>query len=219
MKQWFLVITLGLLTTIMLGCSNDDEVRFEISSPSFEADGVLPDAYTCNGKAFGEGSAPGLSWTAGPEATLSYAIVFKDLSLAVDNDHSYHWMIWDIPASTRTLPEGLPGDQFPAAMNGAQQFSGGPDGGYAYLGPCPSWENFCSPDVAPVVDTYSFTLYAFDIATISLPAVNPDIENFVRQMDAHFISMAIAETQITITSGAIPTSVPFPCPGAAKAAL
>lgn len=217
MKHLMVIAVSGLLAALVVSCSKDEDAAFEISSNSFEANGPLPAAYSCDGKAFGEGYAPELHWTAGPEGTQSYAIVFKDMSIINGTnpdpnvDHGYHWMMWDIPAGTMSMPENLSADQFPAVMNGAQQLKGGTTGGYGYLGPCPSWQTHCDATVPAVEDVYSFTIYALNVAQVTLPAADTTM-TFVRQMDYYFIANAIATAEIQATSSAVPTSIPFPCP-------
>jgi phosphatidylethanolamine-binding protein (PEBP) family uncharacterized protein len=214
MKRFSAILAVGLLAALVVTCGVTDDESFTISSSSFTANGPLPVKYTCDGKPFGEGIAPELHWTVGPKNVQSYAIVFKDISLLTSAapDHAFHWMIWNIPASVRTLPEGLAGDTISAAMGGAHQRSGGPAGGGAYLGPCPSWQHYCSATVPAVVDTYSFTIYAFNTPTLTLPALDSTtIKNYVRQVEPYFIQNQIAKAEVRATSGAVPTSIPFPC--------
>jgi len=187
---------------------------FRISSPAFRDGAKLPDLYTCEGKPFSEGISPKLEWTKGPKGTKSYAIVFKDLSI-IDGpfpDRAFHWAIWDIPHSRQELPQSLPSGQFPAGIKNAQQLSGYPPAPYQYFGPCPSWENFCSGGTVPrSLDSYSFTIYALDTKTLELPAPDPSIANYVRQLDAYLQSVSIGEAELHTQSDARPSSFPF-CP-------
>jgi phosphatidylethanolamine-binding protein (PEBP) family uncharacterized protein len=209
--------TARLITTSNAAPSSFDycpAVPLEINSTKFQSNEALPDAYGCEGKKFGEGISPDLHWTGGPATIKSYAIVFKDVSLlAVAPEYAYHWMIWNIPDSVKTLPEGLSSEQFPPAMKGAQQVSAGPDGGYAYMGPCPNWQTYCTKGEVPAAqDTYSFTIYAFDDNTVALPAKDTTItKNYVGQINKFFDSIAIAKTEIKTFSAAIPDSAPQLC--------
>src|SRR4051812_47505551 len=54
---------------------------FTISSSEFENCAELPSKNTCDGNAFGSGVSPRLTWSGAPEGTLSFALVFKDISL------------------------------------------------------------------------------------------------------------------------------------------
>src|SRR5690606_30009552 len=95
--------------------------------------------------------------------TLSYAIVFKDTSLLPDQPQfAYHWSAWNIPATVMGIPEGLSEGQFPSELEGGEQFRAGPPREPSFFGPCPSWRNHCFGEDR-VVDSYSFTVYAFDV--------------------------------------------------------
>ena len=180
---------------------------FAITSPAFSDGDAIPDAYTCEGKAFGAGISPALSWAKGkkPRGAKSYAVVFKDLSLTElepPDLRGYHWAIWDV--RTHKLPEALGGEEFVSNPPHARQWSRYSP--YGYLGPCPNWD----PNVPARTDTYSFTLYAFDQQILDLPPVDPAIPNYVRVLDEYFASVAIAVTELRGTSDATPISAPVP---------
>ena len=209
MKHLMFIAVSSLLATLMVGCSEDEEAPFELSSNSFIANDPLPAAYSCEGKAFGEGISPELHWTAGPEGTQSYAIVFQDVTLLTEMpDRAFHWMIWNIPSSVTSMPEGLSSDQFPAEIPGAEQLRGNKTDVYAYFGPCPSWQTGCKAEIPAVTDNYRFIIYAFNVATLTLPAVDPTISNYVRQVNTYFESMAIGKAELSTSSNAIPSTVP-----------
>jgi phosphatidylethanolamine-binding protein (PEBP) family uncharacterized protein len=210
-----LITTSNAAPTSFDYCPAAPAETLKITSTKFQTNGALPAAYGCGGKKFGEGISPELKWTGGPTTTKSYAIVFKDVSLTtVAPEYAYHWMIWNIPDSVKTLPEGLSSEQYPPAMKGAQQFSAGPDGGYAYMGPCPSWQTCCSKGEIPAVqDTYSFTIYALSLASVNLPAKDTTkTKNYVGQISKYFDSIAITKAEIKTYSGAVPDSAPQLCP-------
>jgi phosphatidylethanolamine-binding protein (PEBP) family uncharacterized protein len=72
----------------------------------------------------GPNVSPGLSWSAGPEGTQSYAVIMVDPDVPAgdaldkfnkegqtiaDSDERqnfYHWVLLDIPATTTSLPKG-----------------------------------------------------------------------------------------------------------------
>jgi len=111
----------------------------------------FPQKYTCAGD---DVSLP-LAWSGGPGAQ-SYAVVLED----TDN-HNLHWIIWDLPAATRGLPEHVPTGQVLTEPVGAKQSRSYRAGWYGYLGPCPGGNDH----------TYVFTVYAVD--TDELPGVTP----------------------------------------------
>ena len=116
---------LAVSSSLLLGCGGltDDTTRadeaikggdhgdFQITSPAFESGGAIPDENTCNGKPFGSGTSPALTWANAPQHTKSFAIVFKDISLttAVPQDpRGFHNVVWDIQKNTNSLPAALP---------------------------------------------------------------------------------------------------------------
>jgi phosphatidylethanolamine-binding protein (PEBP) family uncharacterized protein len=209
MSKFLTFVTAGVAVAILAGCGLNEDVAFELSSASFEAGAPLPATYSCEGKAFGEGIAPELHWTAGPEGTQSYAIVFQDVSLLTDMpDRAFHWMLWNIPSSVTSMPEGLSSDQFPTEIPGAEQLRGNKTDIYAYFGPCPSWQTGCKAEIPAVTDSYKFIVYAFNVATLTLPAVDTTISNYVRQVNSYFESMAIGKAELSTSSNAIPSTVP-----------
>jgi phosphatidylethanolamine-binding protein (PEBP) family uncharacterized protein len=166
---------------------------------------------------------PELKWTAGPAGTLSYAIVFKDVTLTTltpINELGYHWAIWNIPPSVLSLPKGLPSGNPIAAVAGAEQYSGRlfNDG---YIGPCPSWSvapgsPLLGMDPAPTVstDNYSFTVFALPTATFAEPAMRAAASGvtWVRDIDDALIAQAIGTAVLKATSDAQPAMFATPPP-------
>ncbi len=121
-----------------------------LTSPTLTDRGRFPVVHTCTGA----NTSPALSWTAGPPGTLSYAIVFEDLTVP-----NMHWILYDIPAGVRSVAAALPFGLQPGAPapSGSRQsrvtFS---PTTFGYLGPCP-----------PTGDhDYVFTVYALSAATV-----------------------------------------------------
>lgn len=126
--------------------------------------------YTCAAGS-AEKSLP-LTWSAGPSETKSYAIVFLDT-----NNNFNHWVVWDIPPTTTMLPEGLPDDATLSTVGNAKQKAGS---GQGYLGPCPSG----------MLHTYSFTVYALDVATLSEAMANSSTMQLSAAIQMHDIASA-----------------------------
>jgi phosphatidylethanolamine-binding protein (PEBP) family uncharacterized protein len=201
----------------MGGASSED---FVLASTSFDYCDEIPANHTCDNKPFGSGTLPPLEWTEGPAGTMSYAVVFKDLSLLDQNapgtfqyNRAYHWVIWDIPADTLSLPEGLAGNHFPPEVEGARQW--GARNNYGFLASCPN------PDPAlniELEDSYSYTLYALPDAIVDVPA-KTEINNWTRTMAEYLDTIAIAKTELRGTSSARASEGPpalttlvYPCP-------
>ncbi|MBC7894049.1 MAG: YbhB/YbcL family Raf kinase inhibitor-like protein, partial [Cytophagaceae bacterium] len=103
--------------------------------------------------------SPGLAWTGAPDSAVSFVMVMHDLDAAIGTgtDDLLHWMVWNIPASTPSLPEGVPtGSQ---RADGSRQISAtGPD----YRGPA-------IPATGPA-HHYAIEVYALDVM-LDVPAV------------------------------------------------
>ncbi len=116
-----------------------------ISSGSFPNGGYIPKQFTCDGADI----SPELSWTNPPPGAHSFALIAEDPDAPVGT--WTHWVIFDLPPSTRSLPEGVAKmiDKLPdGGRQGANDF-----GKIGYGGPCP-------PPGKP--HRYFFKLYALD---------------------------------------------------------
>ena len=87
---------------------------------------------------------------------MSYAIVMRDLSFTPNGKPFVHWVIWDIPGASKSLPEGVENTANPTNVAGAKQarFNASIIG---YQGPC-------SPNS---VNNYEITLYAIPTANMA----------------------------------------------------
>ena len=144
------------------------EVRtmaFILGSSAFEHGAPIPARHTCDG----EDLSPRLEWTDPPAGTKSLALLVDDPDAPVGN--WVHWVVFDLPASARSLPEGIPKDgRLPTPAGGIQ---GKNDfGKLGWGGPCP-------PPGKP--HRYFFKLLALD-ATLGLPpgASETDVERAAR---------------------------------------
>jgi hypothetical protein len=113
-------------------------------SPAFEEGKPIPVAYTCDGKDV----SPPLNWEGAPEGTRSFALICDDPDAPMGT--WVHWVLFNIPADSTSLPEGVPTDaKLPdGARQGLSDF-----GRTGYGGPCP-------PRGKP--HRYFFKLYALD---------------------------------------------------------
>ncbi len=122
---------------------------FTLTSPAFVQDAAIPEEISCNGA----DTSPQLDWVGAPAGTLSFAIVFTDLTISPNLIHS---VIYDIPANLGGLPADVDKAFSPTDVPGAHQtrnFRGANNFGYA--GPCPGSAH-----------VYEFKLYALDVATL-----------------------------------------------------
>jgi hypothetical protein len=147
-------------------------MAFELKSSAFQQDQSIPRKYTCDGP---DVSVP-LQWTNPPAGTKSFALIADDPDAPVGT--WVHWVLYDLPAETRELPEGLPTQE--TLPNGAKQ--GLNDfRRVGYGGPCPP------PGPA---HRYFFKLYALDSQTNLKPRATK--QQLLDAMKGHIL----AETQL-----------------------
>jgi Raf kinase inhibitor-like YbhB/YbcL family protein len=108
----------------------------------------------------GEEVSPPLAWTGAPDSTRSFVLIAHDLDAATGQagtDDVLHWMVWNIPGTATSLPEGVP--HGPQAADGMRQIS---VSGPYYRGPAAA--------ATGPAHHYVFELYALD-TTIDVPPV------------------------------------------------
>ena len=141
----------------------------ELKSSAFQAGSLIPSRYTCDGNDL----SPPLTWTDVPPKTRSLALISDDPD--APRGTWVHWVLWNIPADTHSVDEGLPKAE--TLPNGAKQ--GITDfGRVGYGGPCPP----------SGTHRYFFKLYALD-TTLTLPssATKRDLE---QAMKGHIVQQA-----------------------------
>lgn len=115
-----------------------------LSSSSFANGGDIPKKFTCDGADI----SPQLSWSDSPTGTKTFALLVDDPDAPVGNWN--HWTKWNLPASAKGLPEGVPKEaRLPdGSQQGLNDFRRP-----GYNGPCP-------PQGKP--HRYYFKLFALD---------------------------------------------------------
>lgn len=130
--------------------------------------GLIPSKFTCDGADV----SPALSWTDPPKDTASFALIVDDPDAPMGT--WVHWVLYDVPATARGLPEGVEKDR--QLLDGSRQ--GRNDfGKIGYNGPCPPRR---------AVHRYFFKLYALDSKTKLKPgAAKSEVE---RAMKGHILA-------------------------------
>jgi Raf kinase inhibitor-like YbhB/YbcL family protein len=133
------------------GGGDGNQGNLSLSSTAFANNGTIPLRYAST-DAGGQNVSPPLSWSGAPSGTRSFVLVCLD----PDADNFVHWVMYDIPASVNSLPEGVP----PQATlpNGAKQGENGM-GTIGYFGPEPP---------PGELHRYVFTLYALAVDSLGL---------------------------------------------------
>lgn len=140
-----------------------------LESPAFAAGQPIPQKFTCEGADV----SPPLRWSDPPAGTKDFALIADDPDAPAGT--WVHWVLYNLPAETRSLPEAVP--KSASAAGGAQGQNDFRKTGYG--GPCP-------PPGKP--HRYFFKLYALG-AALALPAgtQKKDVE---RAMQGHILAQA-----------------------------
>lgn len=110
--------------------------NFSLSSPTFNPMTTLPQAHVLNGFGCSGGNrSPALSWQHAPKGTKSFAITLYDPD-APTGSGWWHWVVYNIPASTSSLPEDAGNSAGQGLPEGAIQ-SRTDFGSVGYGGACP----------------------------------------------------------------------------------
>ena len=124
-------------------------VQLVVESTAFEDGGIVPDKYAGR-----TGTQPGFKFSNAPATAVSYAIIFHDLDVGLNNGTGdvLHWIVCNIPASAGGVPEG----SLPAGAVQGKNIAGA----NAYFGP--------GAPPGPRYHHYTFEIYALN-ANLDLP--------------------------------------------------
>ena len=155
-----------------------------LTIPAFPDGGQIPVKYSqaAEGAAPGEGTSPAMSWSNTPAGTQSFVLNMHDMDVVRNKttDDQAHWVVWNIPATATSLPEGAPkGAQLP---NGAYQISAT---GQVYRGP--------GAAATGPQHHYMFELYALDTKLDVQPAADAfeTRTNVMKAMQGHILAKAV----------------------------
>ena len=134
------------------------------------------------GAAPGEGTSPAISWTNVPEGTRSFVLNMRDLDVARNRttEDQAHWVVWNIPATAKGLPEGVPKGSKLA------------DGSYQISATGPVYRGPGAPATGPQ-HHYMFELYALNI-TIDVAPTDDAFETraiIMGAMQGHILGKAV----------------------------
>ena len=138
----------------------------KVTSPAFADSGMIPAVHTCDG----EDRSPALAWSGAPRGTASFALICDDPDAPAGT--WVHWVLFNIPADSTGLPEGLSedGSRKLGARVGKNSWKR-----LGYGGPCPPGGTH----------RYYFKLYALD-ARLAL-AEGADKKALEKAMTGHLL--------------------------------
>jgi Raf kinase inhibitor-like YbhB/YbcL family protein len=112
-----------VLALAAAGCSQparrppEGPLTLTLTSPAFAEKGSIPSKYTCDGP----GVSPPLAWSGVPAGAKSLALIVDDPDAPdpkAPKTTWVHWVVYDLPPSTSSLPESASSSGLPA---GARQ--------------------------------------------------------------------------------------------------
>jgi Raf kinase inhibitor-like YbhB/YbcL family protein len=149
-----------------------------LTTSGFEDGGIVPLKYSAASK--DPAVSPDLSWTNVPAGTVSFALLVTDPDGLVDKSLELvmHWMIFNIPGTAHSIPEGVPAQ--PRLPDGTIQ-ARNRRGTYTYMG-------MGATNNGPY-HHYIWTLYALDT---KLP-LGPDAtqKEIFAAMDGHILGKGV----------------------------
>ena len=138
-RKLFVLLALG---AIIAACNRQEKPKEEkesakqevqkmsitVTSTAFEAEGMIPAKYTCDGA----NVSPPLAFEGIPDGSKSLVLISDDPDAPAGT--WVHWVLYNLPPETRQLPEKMPVDEkLPSgASHGVTDF-----GRFGYGGPCP----------------------------------------------------------------------------------
>jgi hypothetical protein len=152
--------------------------RLTLTTDGFEDGGVIPNKFTQ--AAEGTPVSPKLMWSYVPDGTVSFALILHDpdTSLMKKTDEVLHWLIFNIPGTATSLPEGVPA-QAELPDGSIQSLNQSKKVGYLGMG---------AAAVGPY-HHYTFELFALDTKLSLAPdATQADV---MKAMDGHILMKGV----------------------------
>ena len=171
------------LLCFLLPAAAAQAAGLKLASPDLTAGQFAPLFIYDQSGCTGGNLSPALAWSDPPAGTKSFAVTVFDPDAPTGRGW-WHWVVYDIPASLRALPQDAGAASGRNLPQGARQ-TANDFGGPGYGGPCP-------PPGSP--HRYVFTLYALDAASISASGGPAEVA-------AALQSHALAQTGFTISYG------------------
>lgn len=134
---------------------------FRVTSTDVEQGKTLKSAQVFNGMGCtGANTSPALAWTGAPAGTKSFAVTIYDPD-APTGSGWWHWVVYNIPATTTSLPTGAGDASKNLLPAGAVQ--GNTDFG------APGFGGACPPP-GDKAHHYFITVYALNVDKLDIPA-------------------------------------------------
>ena len=187
-KMWLVASTIAVLAAAPMagqqrgGAPAAPAMTLTVSGFPDGGDVPVKFSQAAPGVATGEGLSPAISWENVPAGTQSFVLNMRDMDVARNKttDDQAHWVVWNLPATTTGLPEGVP--KGPKLATGAFQISAT---GQMYRGP--------GAGANGPKHHYMFEIYALDAAIDVQPTADAfeTRANVMKAMQGHILGKAV----------------------------
>jgi Raf kinase inhibitor-like YbhB/YbcL family protein len=172
MRKWLFISGYIFIFSLFLSGNGGGVDRLmKLESPNFENQGAIPKKFTCDGSDV----SPALAWSEVPEGTKSFALIVDDPDApdpAKPRMTWVHWVLYNIPATAKSLPEGvMQGDLPEGTLQGLNDWKRP-----GYGGPCPPTGKH----------RYFHKLYALDVVLPDLG--QPTKGKLEKAMEGHVLT-------------------------------
>ncbi len=220
MKALIYTAMLAFATLYAAGVCASDSHKLKVSAEGFSTKGyITPEFAFCvsDAKAHmkeGNNMSIGLSWSQGPAATKSYAIIAVDADVPTDFTNAgkegktlpadmprrnfYHWVLLDIPASINSIPvhadshtisrHGKSDIETPFGKRGVNDYAGyfadNPERKGIYTG----YDGPCPPWNDALIHHYHFKVFALDIPSLGISGTAATGDAALKAMASHILA-------------------------------
>jgi Raf kinase inhibitor-like YbhB/YbcL family protein len=153
---------IGMSAALLLASAGTASAApFTLTSTDFKQGGAIRQVNAGNVMGCtGDDKSPALEWKNPPAGTKSFALMVHDPDAPTGGSGFWHWVVYNIPADTTSLAQGVgdaPGLNLPKGAVQGNTDMGKP----GYVGPCP-------PPGAPK-HHYNFMLYPLKVDKLDVP--------------------------------------------------
>jgi Raf kinase inhibitor-like YbhB/YbcL family protein len=173
------VATMGIMAQAPATPRPPAKPGLTLTTTAFEDGGIIPNKYT-QAAAPATPVSPKLDWTNVPDGTVSFTLILHDpdTSLNKSTTEVLHWMVYNIPATTHGLAEGI-GDQVTLPDGSTQAMNRGKKVGFLGMG----------AGAQGPYHHYTFELFALDTKLTLGPDADRDAA--MKAMDGHILGKGI----------------------------
>lgn len=186
-ETWFVVSTIVLLAAVPMAAQPPaapaaPALTLTVAGFADGADIPVKFSQAAPGVATGEGLSPAISWINVPAGTQSFFLNMRDMDVARNKttDDQAHWVVWNIPPNTTSLPEGV--------AKGSQR----PDGSFQISATGPVYRGPGAPATGPQ-HHYMFEIYAIDTKIDVQPTADAfeTRANVMKAIQGHVLGKAV----------------------------